>query len=137
MLVKIGTYTLVGGTRATGMGVRWERLSAGRGVEVYYPVRGAAKTRDSGNDVTDVAFAVSREFETIEEAETFLADHPVDVPRSGLIQFISKRSNGQELVRYLRDGRVMAVELVEHTGVHVVHRYSITGGVYTRTRPSS
>lgn len=137
MLITIGTYALADGTAAGGYGIRWTQLAVNRGIELYSLVASTeARTRNTGNVASQIGVEISRQFEDVNAANLFILEHEDDVPDSGLVQFISRTSEGAESVRYLRYGKLQSVSLVEQNGVHVVMGYSFVGGRFTKTKPT-
>jgi len=138
MLVSIGNYALCDGTRSGGVGVAKLHFRVVRKIQTVQLFRAEeVETFDRGNRETTVTFEISRTFPTQQAADVYVLQHEETVPSCGVVTFSAYQPNGQRVVRYLADGKVLAHELVEQIGVTTRHRYSIVGGTIQATAPSS
>jgi len=134
MKIKIGTFSLTGddmrewpdNLRINGRLLAQESQFL-RAVQV--------RMRARGNRKTVITFDIKRLHESIQEAQTFMLLHFVDVPNSGLITLSCVSDGGGEKDIYLANGVAEVVDY-SHKGQTSFYTYQITGGQPTETKPS-
>lgn len=138
MLISIGNYALCDGTRAGGVGATRLRFRVDRKIQVQDIFRAdQVVTFDRGNRKTTVSFEVAQTFPTQEEADIFILTQEDNIPSSGIVTFTATKPNGQQVVRYLADGKMPSHELIEQIGVTTRYQYTIVGGEIQQSMPSS
>lgn len=96
-------------------------------------VRGkAVKVYDRGNVQTTISFGTTRKFATAADAVAWAHDHEADYPRTGTVIVETDRANLGAIRRYLREAVVSPPD-IEFIGATLVIRYSITGGIFSKS----
>ena len=93
-------------------------------------------TFDRGNRKTTVTFEVARPLPAQEETDIFILTQEDNIPSSGIVTFTATKSNGQQVVRYLANGKILNHELIEQIGVTTRYQYTIVGGEIQQSMPS-
>lgn len=86
------------------------------------------------NTVTTISFSVVREHQDVLTAESFLIQHEVEIPQSGVVSFKCYNIGGSESVFYLDCGGLETTE-ASYIGCSTQHTYTLTGGRITTEKP--
>lgn len=120
------TFTLSPGGYSSPSGFT---IQTARNVQTRQFLRGKnAKMADRGNRRTTINFSVTRLFDTIPAAESYILLHETTIPGSGTVVF--QAVDGKKF--YLKDAAVQTTES-KQTGRTTMHSYSIMGGVISST----
>ncbi len=137
MRITIGDYVLCEGRRE----VQYPRDWAGSTQQDVDPRKlfraSAAKPTGRGNRVTPISFGVHRIHGSHRAACEFIVSHLADMPETGVIAFQFEDEAGGVTVYYLTDGQVVGVTWPPVVGVSTYLTYSLTGGVFTATKPTA
>jgi hypothetical protein len=91
---------------------------------------------DRLNRRVTLTFEVSRIFNTVDAAQTFLLRHSQLMPTSGLVTVVAEGDGGGYPLFYLPSADISVVE-GGHTGVNTRHQYQITAPNIQTTAPLS
>ena len=107
-------------------GVSNYRLNGQRLVQVVGGFRKEAiEAFDRKNRQNEITFDVARTFDTLDEAEVFVLEHPDKIPGRGTIVFTAR--NGGRVVKRKITG-VIQLAALSFSGVTVFTSYQIIGG---------
>jgi hypothetical protein len=142
--IKIGNYQLAGDGSDSVSDFSIENTSR---IQIVEGIRRLnVLPIDRGNVRTVVSFKVTRKFETIDQAESFILSHgntnvqfvgqngmakpltaPNAIPRSGLVTIQSGTVNGRRTLLFFR---ATAIETVQSSfiGLTTMHRYTMMTG---------
>jgi hypothetical protein len=86
---------------------------------------------DRGNLRTVISFSVTREHASVEAAQSYLVQHAVTVPRSGLVEIEYEQGRGRAWLY----GAVMPQANSSHSGCSTTVEYEIIGGAMSAVSP--
>ena len=87
------------------------------------------------NTVTTISFSVVREHDTVREAESYMLEHEVAIPGSGVVTFICYDGCAGESVFYFDAGALETTE-ASQIGCSTEHTYQLIGGRITTEKPT-
>jgi len=127
MLISIGSYDLCDGTLANGFAAGNLRLRFTRGIEVVQGLGDVPPTLfDRGTRRLDLSFTIQRVHASIKASESFIGNHPNQVPQSGAIKLTT---SGSEAI-FILNGFVTDIQLIQEIGATTAHSYQIVGGLF-------
>lgn len=136
MEIKAGTYTLMKHGDASwafsGFRVNGSRLIQEAG---HLRAEGVKKF-DRKNARTTVDFTVTRTHESLEDAESHVLSHELDVPNRATVSFIGIGLTGNRVRRYLENAGIETVD-VSMVGRTTFTTYRIAGGRMLKQNPGT
>lgn len=126
MLCSIDDYPLADGTLAGGYALAAFSSNVVRVMDIVAPI-GALNPQivDRTTRETAIDFQVTRFHDSLEDAETFVADHDALVPSSGTVAFTADDGS----LRYLLNASLITHARLGEIGRTTTHAYHIIGGI--------
>lgn len=134
MLCTVNDFYLCDETLSGGWALKGLQLRVHRYFDIVVPLGALNPVLfDRNKRRVDISFSVDRVHETIEAAETYIADHDSTVPRTGDIKLITMGT--ETVIALIINGALLSHELVRQIGKFTEHAYRIAGSTQFAPTP--